>query len=138
MPRGSRSASAVNVQCLICRGGVGPPLARTPHRCAELPYRGAIVCSYKTPPLYELPPGFAVFAFSEVASVRCVITNQFALHSLTRNFILFEKRESLGDRLRWRSFQRGRVYFLLCRGGAEGGGVRKRGQTILLGLPSLL
>ena len=25
--------------------------ARTPHRSAELPYRGAIVCYYKTPPL---------------------------------------------------------------------------------------
>ena len=70
--------------------------AHTPHRCAELPYRGAIVCSYKIPPLSKLPPGFAVFAFSEVASVRCVITNQFALYSLTRNFMLFEKRESPG------------------------------------------
>ena len=36
---------------VICRGVVSPPEARTPHRCAELPYRGAIVCCYKIPPL---------------------------------------------------------------------------------------
>ena len=35
-----------------------------------------------------------VFAFGEFALVRCVITNKFALHSLTRNFALFKKRES--------------------------------------------
>ena len=35
-----------------------------------------------------------VFAFGEFALVRCVITNKFALHSLTRNFVLFKKRES--------------------------------------------
>ena len=42
----------------------------------------------------EPPHSLRVFAFGEVASVRCVITNKFALHSLTRNYILF-KRESL-------------------------------------------
>jgi len=36
-----------------------------------------------------------VFAFGEFVPVRCVITNKFALHSLTRNFALFKKRESL-------------------------------------------
>ena len=61
----------------------------------------------------NLPPGFAVFASGEVACVRLAITNKFASHSLTRNFILFKKRESFlfinpplcqeeGDRLRWR------------------------------------
>ena len=69
-----------------------------------------------TPPLNKLPPGFAVFAFSEVASVRCVITNQFALHSLTRNFILFEKRESPGDRLRGRNFQKRKSFAALSKG----------------------
>ena len=75
------------------KGGRTPPLHITPSRLRRTP----------TPPLYELPPSFAVFAFSEVASVRCVITNQFALHSLTRNFILFEKRESLFPPLTERS-----------------------------------
>ena len=42
------------------RVAVSPPLTHTPHRCAELPYRGAIVCCYKTPPLSKLPPDFAV------------------------------------------------------------------------------
>ena len=51
-------------------------------------YRGLSLCHKNSLPL-------RVFAFGEFAPVRCVITNKFALHSLTRNFALFKKRESL-------------------------------------------
>jgi hypothetical protein len=40
---------------------------------------------------FNLPPGFAVFASGEVACVRLAITNKFASHSLTRNFILLRR-----------------------------------------------
>ena len=45
--------------------------------------------------LFYLPPGFAVFASGEVACVRLAITNKFASHSLTRNFILLQRGECL-------------------------------------------
>ena len=41
---------------------------------------------------HELPPPAGI-AFGEVACARRAITNKFALYSLARNFVLFEKRE---------------------------------------------
>ena len=63
----------------------------------------ALAVASQTPPTRHhknsLP--LRVFAFGEFALVRCVITNKFALHSLTRNFVLFKKRESSATRDLW-------------------------------------
>ena len=57
------------------RGGVGPPLTHTPHRCAELPYRGAIVYCAQNDKPRTCHPIFALsltrFAFRNPNGITC-------------------------------------------------------------------